>query len=109
MEIKQGDSYDIHITLTDSDGTCITDEMVTAVEVALGDVIKTYPDGGVGYVSEEPTITGGYWTFPITQEESMSLSGIKRFDVRVKFLNGEVVGAKIDTVNVNASVSTEVL
>lgn len=106
MEIKQGDSYDIHITLTDSDGTCINDEMVSAVEVALGDVIKTYPDGGVVFVPEE---TGGYWTFPIAQEESMSLSGIKRFDVRVKFLNGEVVGANIDTVNVNASMSTEVL
>ena len=80
--------------------------MVSAVEVALGEVIKTYPDDGVVFVSAE---TGGYWTFPITQEESMSLSGIKRFDVRAKFLNGEVVGAKIDTVNVNASVSTEVL
>ena len=106
MEIKQGDCYDIHITLTDENGICITDEMVSAVEVALGDVIKTYPDGGVGFVPEE---TGGYWTFPITQEESMSMCGIKRFDVRVKFLNGEVVGAKIDTVNVNASMSTEVL
>ena len=112
MNIMQGDAYNIEITLTDADDVILTDQMVSAVEISLGGLTKTYP-GDVTYEPETPSRgaaePGGKWLFPVTQEETTRMTGPLPFQVRVKFPGGDVVGTHLPTVYATASISTEVL
>ena len=114
MNIMQGDAYNIEITLTDADGTALTDETVETVEVSLGGLTKTYP-GEVTFEPDAPSrgapssVTTGKWLFPVTQEETACMTGMLPFQVRVKFAGGNVVGARLPNVYATASISTEVL
>ena len=103
MTIKQGDAYSIMISLKDDSGEPITDAVVGSAEVVLGGITKTYPES-VTYDAE-----GGCFIFPITQTESHSLTGILPFQIRLKFLNGDVIGTSLGTVEVSVSASSEVI
>lgn len=100
MRIKQGDAYDIEITLTDDDGTAITPEMVDAVEVSLGQLNKKHP-GEVYY--------DDVWVFPLAQQDTFKLSGALPLDIRVKFADESVAGASLGVVAVSPSGSKEVI
>ena len=102
MTIKQGDAYDIAIMLENEDGTAITPENVSVVEIALGSLIKSFPEGDV-------TFSEGAFLFPLSQEETFPMRGTKRLEVRVKFLSGDVAGAKLGSIAIDSSISREVL
>lgn len=103
MQMMRGDSYEIAITLKDEQNHPITDADVAEVEIALGDLIKTYSSGAVIY-------NDGKWLFPVTQGETLSaVAAINTLQVRVKYALGDVVGAKVGKVYVIPSASNEVL
>lgn len=103
MQMMRGDAYEIAITLKDEQNHAITDEDVAEVEIALGDLIKTYSSGEVVY-------DDGKWLFPVTQGETLSaVAAISTLQVRVKYLLGDVVGAKVGNVYLTPSASNEVL
>lgn len=103
MQIMRGDQYEIALTLTDEQNHAITDEDVAEVEIALGDLVKTYSSGAVIYAE-------GKWLFPISQGETLStVAAVNTLQVRVKYLLGDVVGAKVGKVYVTPSSSNEVL
>ena len=103
MDIRQGDAYTLAVTLTDENGTALTPEDVSKVEISIGNITKQYPDE-VTYDSED-----GVFEMPITETDSHSMSGILPTQVRVLFPSGEVSSATLGFMHVVASVSKSVL
>lgn len=102
--IKQGDAYNLRIKINSGDGPLDMAEVET-VEIVVGSLTKTWPDV-VDYDAET-----GAFLFPLAQEESLQFrAGIAvRFDVRVKFQTGDVVGIKPQRIDVIEALSKEVL
>lgn len=103
MQMMRGDQYEIALTLTDEENQPIVPADVAEVEIALGDLIKTYSSGEVVY-------DDGKWLFPVTQDETLStVAAVSTLQVRVKYLLGDVVGARVGNVYILPSSSNEVL
>lgn len=103
LQMMRGDSYEIAITLTDEENQPIAPADVSEVEISLGDIIKTYSSGDVIY-------DDGKWLFPVTQSETLSaVAAVSTLQVRVKYLHGDVVGARAGNVYIVPSSSNEVL
>lgn len=102
MSIMQGDSYPLVFNIHQGELT-IDDSAVDDVEIAVGDVIKTFKNGEVYY-------SDGKWYFPLTQEETIKMSDFKKsVKVRVKFTDNSVIGATAKDICVDESTSKEVL
>jgi len=102
IQIMQGDSYGIPVTVRRDDGQLVDEYCAEAVEIIIGSIRKVYPG--------QITFSDGKWIFPLTQEESMQLSAQKQTaQIRVRFTSGDVVGAKSGIVFVDCSKSGEVL
>lgn len=102
MEIRQGDAYTLAVTLTDENGTPLTDEDVSVVEISIGGLTKSTKTAGVTYLD-------GTFQMPIYQTDSHNMSGILPTQVRVLFPTGEVASATLGFMHVTASVSKSVL
>lgn len=103
MDIRQGDAYKLAVTLTDENGTPLTPDDVSKVEISIGDITKQFP-GEVTYDGES-----GVFEMPITETDSHSMSGILPTQVRVLFTDGDVSSATFGFMHVVASVSKSVL
>ncbi len=103
MSMMQGDSYPVKLKITALDGTLITSEMCVCVEVTIGKIIRTWPDGGVHYQD-------GYWYMPLTQKQTFSMaSRPQAVQARVSFRDGKVIGGKGEAVRLSASLSRAIL
>lgn len=96
MTIMQGDSYNIpfQFAMLDDEtgeGIPITDEMVTDVSITLDGITKTMNDGDITY-------NDGDFLFPMTQEDSFSLSGIVGVQATLTLAGGDIVGAEMEYV-----------
>lgn len=103
MDMRQGDAYTLAVTLKDENGTALTPDDVSKVEISIGSVTKTYPDD-VTYDSES-----GAFEMPISETDSHSMMGILPTQVRVLFPSGEVSSATLGFMYVVASVSKSIL
>lgn len=102
--MMQGDAYSVPVTITAQDGTVITPDMVTCVEITIGNLSRKYP-GAVTF--DEDT---GAWQFPLTQQQTFRLQqGKQETQARVVFASGDVFGGRGDTVFVTESLSKGVL
>lgn len=101
MNMRQGDAYTLAVTLTDENGTPLTTDDVSTVEVSIGGITKTYPG--------DVTFSDGAFQMPISQEDSHSMKGIVPTQVRVLFPTGEVASATLGNMYVFCSVSKTVL
>lgn len=104
MEIMQGDAGNVSLTLKGKDGNVIPPEAISEIVASLGNIIKSYTDGDVQYDAES-----GVYYFPVTQIETLTLSGIVPFDVRVKFTTGDAKGKNLGVVCVSPTGAKEVL
>lgn len=43
MDIRQGDAYTWKVTLKDENGTTLTPDDVSKVEISIGNITKQYP------------------------------------------------------------------
>lgn len=103
MSMMQGDSYPVKLKIAALDGTLITSEMCVCVEVTIGKIIRTWPDGGVQYQD-------GYWYMPLTQKQTFSMaSRPQEVQARVSFRDGKVIGGKGEAVRLSASLSRAIL
>lgn len=103
VRMMQGDSYPVKLKIAALDGTVITSEMCVCVEVTLGKIIRTWPDGGVQY-------QGGYWYMPLTQKQTFSMaSSPQEVQARVSFRDGKVIGGNGEAVRLDASLSRAIL
>ena len=101
--MMQGDSYGLMIEIKKEDGTLVTSEDVTNVEISIGHLRKTFADGEIAY-------SGGHWVFPFSQEETFNFPVSKvKAQVRVVWANGVVEGCSLGEIRVNESISKVVL
>jgi hypothetical protein len=106
ITIMQGDSYPIFLDLK-QDGRLLTPEMISDVEISVGDVLRfTKSEGTLAYDSSRKL-----WYFWPTQEETMAMEGIYDIQGRIKYPNtpAQVYGYKLDRIKVNETLSREVL
>ena len=92
IKLSQGEAFEIEFTLEARDGTSITPSIVTEVEATCGDMTKLYSTGEIYYDGE------GIWVFPLTQEETMKMSGIRPLKARAKFSDEQVGKAELGPV-----------
>lgn len=101
--MMQGDSCGLSIEILNADGAAVTPDDVSNVEVTIGYLRKTYASGEITYAD-------GKWIFPLTQEETFKFPAARvKAQVRVVWVNGNVEGTVLDSVNVRESMSKEVL
>ncbi len=101
MQMMRGDAYYIRITLLKEDDEPILDTDVAKVNITCGGLVKSYPNGDVGF-------DDGEWLYPVTQLESLSVfPSISNLSVRVKFNSGDVEGARIGNVYIIPSQDKE--
>lgn len=96
----QGDAYSIDVTVKNQ-GEALAVDNVEQVEITLLNLTRSYP--------EDVTYSDGKFHFPITQEETFKLPPVCPMQVRVKFTGGDVIGSKIQMVEVAGSISKAVL
>lgn len=96
----QGDAYSIDVTVKNQ-GEPLAVENVELVEITLLNLTRSYPD--------EVTYSDGKFHFPVTQEETFRLPPVCPMQVRVKFTGGDVVGSRIQMVEVAGAISKAVL
>lgn len=103
--MMQGDAYGIRIKILSESGTSITPSDVSEVEVTIGSLIKTYGSGDVTYDS-----TIDAWVFPLTQDETFKFRAARaKAQVRIVLNNGNIHGIPLGYINVDESISKEVL
>lgn len=103
--MMQGDSYGLSIEIKKSDGTAVTPEDVSDVEVVIGHLIKTHKRNQISFDTDS-----SMWVFPLTQEETFALPAMRvKGQVRIAWASGGVEGASLGFVNVSESYSKEVL
>ena len=101
--MMQGDSYNLGIKILDDTGAVVLPEAVSDVEITIGHLTKTY-------ANDEIKFGENVWLFPLTQEESFSLTAGKPYgQVRIKWASGEVDGCKLEIPKLLESRSREVL
>ena len=105
VSICQGDQYLIKIHLVDTTDTTIPPTAVEIIEITVGNTTKRYPDGDITYDNESER-----WLYPLTQEETFALRAMPRkAQLRAKTVDGNVYNANLGTINVDESLSKEVL
>ena len=96
----QGDAYSIDVEISNN-GILLTADDVSLVEVALLNLIKTYPG--------EVTFSDGKFRFPVTQAETFGLPALCPVQVRVKFPGGDVIGSDMQQIDVMRALSRAVI
>lgn len=102
--MMQGDQYRLPIELVHDDGSELTPDEVSDIEVLIGGIRKTYKGGEVSYNDAD-----GLYYILITQRETFMFRGKVDIKVRVKFPSGDVVGLGLGALEVEPSVSKVVL
>nr|DAJ64002.1 MAG TPA: hypothetical protein [Caudoviricetes sp.] len=101
--MMQGDAYAVPFVIRQGE-TKVTPDMVETVELTIGMLSRLYP-GEVTYDQKK-----GQWLFPLTQEQTMDFAeGSIPTQVRVKFMDGRVIGAKGGAIQVAQSASKGVI
>jgi len=108
MTIMQGDSYPIYMELK-VDGKCLIPDMISEMEVCIGEsILKYYSKGEV--VFEEGT---NQWYIHPTQKETLSLApGVYKATARPRWKNSEkelVIGARVGEIHVLENSSKAVI
>lgn len=101
--MMQGDAYGVPFVIRQGD-TTVTPDMVESVELTIGTLSRLYP-GEVTYDEAKKQ-----WLYPLTQEQTLAFAeGAVSTQVRVKLVNGDVVGAKGGAIRVVESQSKGVI
>lgn len=98
----QGDSYQLKFSLK-SDGYSLDLTTIDSIEFCVGSITKLYPSV-VTYDSIECV-----FLLPLTQQETFSFGTTEKIQVRIKYLNGNVIGSNKSNLNVQESISKVVL
>lgn len=107
MEIYQGDSFNLKISLCLDEDNFLKPEYLEDLEITLGVLTKRLSKNSVSFDEEDST-----FLFPLSQRESFLLSPGKYFvQVRIKIADtGEVYGVELESpIIVRSSKSKEVL
>ena len=102
VTIMQGDQYGLTFYITDDEDAAIPPGTIDDIEIVFGQLTKRLSTG-------ELYFEGGRCIFPLTQDETFIVNYPQETQVRVKFVNGDVVGTRLGKINITESRSKEVL
>lgn len=98
-----GDSYTIPIKITTPLGIANKDTF-SDVEIMFGNVRKTLANGDIKYDEERQ-----FFLIPFTQKETFRFGQNTDMQIRVKFMDGSVIGIPIKKYDFEKSMSKVVL
>lgn len=100
MAMHQGDQYSIVITINSGDEP-LTPEDVEGIRIKIGEMERRYPEGTLTYNDQE-----GAWLFPVTQAETLRMTGMQRAQVQVNFggTPPQIIGSAVVQVDMDGSV-----
>lgn len=98
-----GDSCKLPIKILTANGVGNASAF-TDVEVHIGHVRKTLYGGDITFDTEN-----GTFLVPLTQEETFSLRGKQKINVRCKFPGGDVIGVDAGSIIFEPTLSKEVI
>ena len=104
--IMQGDQYWLPFIITDEQEQSINVDNVETIEFCIGD-LKRYFGGQSGEVVYDNV--NKQFLFPISQQESLEFAGQQRVQVRVKTIDGLVVGRVYGYIDIQFGESEEIL
>ena len=93
-------TYSIEVEIT-NEGQALSPPAVSLVEIALLNLVKTYPG--------DVTFSDGKFHFPLTQPETFGLPTVCPMQVRVKFPSGDVIGSEMQQIDVKRALSRAVI
>lgn len=102
--IMQGDQYEkpLKILINKEEVPC---EQIDDIEVVISNCTKSMRKGHLYYSTELQA-----WLLQLSQEDTFAMhEGKQTFQVRVKLLNGEVIGRVLPDIKIVRSRSKEVL
>lgn len=102
MAYYQGDEYSFCFKL-EVDGNTMNLEDVELIEFTIGDLSKSWPLQ-INYDEENKV-----FLFPVTQEETFMFNTIEKYQARIKYINGNVYGTPVNRINVNKTLSRNVI
>ena len=91
--MKQGDQFYLEVRSKDKDGNYLTPDGVSKIQFNIGSLTKTFQEG-----SKEVTYNPDNKSFLIwlTEDETFEFDNVVKFDVRVFFTNGVILGSYIN-------------
>ena len=104
--IMQGDQYSvtINVRLNDED---IDIDTVDSIQFQLGDLVKYYHADGSGQITYDNE--NKWFVFPFTEEESFNFNGPVSTQIRIKSIDGSIIGQQGETINLIYSNTKEVM
>jgi len=101
--MMQGDACLLGIRILNNAGEPVTPADVTEVEITIGHLKKRYSEAALSFQE-------GLWMFPLSQAETFGYGNPSpKAQVRVKWANGCLEGKTLHGVNLEESISKEVL
>ena len=102
MVIRQGDQYNIVLKI-EVNGNPINMENIELIEFTIGTLSKNWPlEVKYNEVDKE-------FYFPVIQEETFKMNNIEKYQVRIKYNDSTVVGSPINKIDINASLSKNII
>lgn len=102
MSLHQGDQYNIIFKIEVCENP-MNMENIELIEFTIGSISKNYPLE-VEYDKENKT-----FLFPVTQEETFAFNGWENYQARIKYINGDVYGSPINRININKTLSRNII
>ena len=104
--MQQGDAFAFPLTIAAADGTIITPDNCTDVKVLVkGLTAKSYLAETLTAEEDGGEYTGR-WLYPMSQADTLSLSGSVPVQAQVKFADGTILGTGVLYANVAESIIT---
>lgn len=111
--MQQGDQYALPVQITNSAGTVITPNHCYDVKIQVGDLEeKSYRAGEITWQANpidepaegEEVVETGYWCYPLSQEETLTLDTATQVQAQVKFVDGTIIGTPVQKLRVGYSI-----
>ena len=101
--MMQGDACNLGIRIQNNAGNSVTPTDIRDLEITIGHLRKTYGTNQLSYYN-------GIWLFPLSQQETQSLSPAPvKAQVRVLWPSGVIEGQPLLGLRIRESISKEVL
>lgn len=111
--MQQGDQYALPVQITNSSGTVLTPNNCYDVKIQVGDLEeKSYRAGEIFWKANpidepeegEEVVETGYWCYPLSQEETLTLDTATQVQAQVKFVDNTIIGTPVQKLRVGYSI-----
>lgn len=104
--IMQGDQYSITININ-FNNEVLDINTVDSIQFQVGNLIKYYKSDGSGQVTYDNE--NHCFVFPLTEEETFNFNGPASTQIRIKGVDGSIIGQQGESINLIYSNNKEVM